>query len=475
MAINSADFQINSSGDIRRAASPATTTVYTVFELHEWLQDLADNAAAAGDDTLSILSANPSKIAGPRATNKPMSITLLNGFNVDDAAAQFFKYGSIEQENGAKLYTGVASIGSPLVAASPIYILQNAARLTSYWGAPGHIQVLVKAKASSAFIDNGDIRAFSRKWGQTFSDFPANLQAGSEQPVAIATSLDTNIGAVSKATALAYAAGITITVGDTTLDLGNGNGVKAYKGTIALNGTTTLLQAYQYLQAITSDGETGLINGVQGQFYRTLNVAYPANSAAPFGSFAGGKFFVAQGWKLTGVMASENTSYQLIDHAGATQSPPVSASITIGNLVIGDIVLVGRDSGTAIIMNEYTTSGTLTAGTALVVTPAIASDTPAAGFVRVNGVRYAYNSWTGSTFTLAANQTIANGLAAFVPFLDVVSTATTASVSFIYGSAFTARVKVRRGSGVEAIVPFETTLAVGAGASSVSVVRTLDV
>lgn len=473
MAINAADFSISATGDIRHTGG--NTTVYSVYDLHTWLQDLADNSAAVGDDTLSILSANPSKIAGPRATNKPMSITLLNGFNVDDATAQFFKYGSIEQLGGAVLYTGVASIGSPLVAASPIYIFQNAARLTSYWGTPGHIQVLVKAKAASAFIDNGDVRAFSRKWGQTFADFPANLQAGSEQPVAISTSVDTNIGAVTQAAALAYT-GITLAYGAATLDLGNGNGLRGYKGTITLNGTTTLLQAYQYLQAICADGQAGLVNGVQGQFYRMLDtVNYPANSAAPFGSFAGGKFFVAQGWKLVGVMAADAINYQLIDDLGVTQSPPITSSITVSGLVIGDTVLVGRDSGTDIIQNEYTLNGAVTASTAVVVTPAIKADTPASGNIRIGGIRYAYASWTGSTFTLAAATSIATATPAFVPFIDKTATVVTEPVSFIFSAGFTARVKVRLGGGGSAIVPFETTLAVAAGAASVTTIRTLDV
>ena len=474
MAINAADFSISATGDIRHTG--ANPTVYTVFDLHTWLQSLAGASTVVGADIVSILSANPSKIAGPRATNKPMSITLLNGFNVDDATAQFFKYGSIEQAGGATLYTGVASIGSPLVAASPIYIYQNLIRLTSYWGTPGHIQVLVKAKVASAFIDSGAVRAFSRKWAQTFADFPANLQAGSEQPVAISTAVDTNIGAVSLATALAYASGITLTYGTTTLDLGNTAGARTYKGTIALNGTTTLLQAYQYLQAICSDGQTATVNGIQGQFYRMLDtVNYPANSAAPFGSFAGGIYFFAQGWKVTGIMASDATNYQLIDDSGVTQSPPILSSITVAGLIAGDTVIVGRDTGTDINQAEYTINGAVTAGTALVVTPTIKSDTPAAGNIRVAGIRYAYTSWTGFTFTLAAAQTIANGLSAFVPFIDKTAAGPTEPISFTYAATFTARVKVRLGSGVTAIVPFETTLTVGAGAASVTTIRTLDV
>lgn len=476
MTINAAEFSIDSLGNIR---SISGTAVYSVLDLHTWLQDLADNTATSGDDNVSILSANPSKLAGPRATNKPMSLTLLNGFNIDDATAQRFNFGSIEQAGGNTLYTGVKSIGSPLVAASPIYIQQNGARITSYWGTPGHIQVLVKAKNAGALISNGDIRAFSRKFGQTYSDFSANLAAGSEQPVAISTSVDSNIS-LSLAAALALAPNVTITTGTTTLDLGNGNGARTYKGTIALSNGCTIAQAYQYLMAICSDGQTGLINGVQGQFFRALDeVNYTVNSAAPFGTLAGGKWFVAQGWKLTGVLPAESQNYQLIDDAGVTQVPPNVVGITVGGLVAGDTIIVARDSGTDLLMNEYTLNGAhSSAATSVVVNEAIKTDTPSTGTIRIKGLRFAYTAFNAATktFTLSAALGTAfnSGDPAFVPFLDKTAASTSESVSFIYNAGFTARVKVRLGSGASAIVPFETTFSVGAGGGSANAIRNLD-
>lgn len=478
MAINAAEFTINSTGDIR---SVSGTSVYSVLDLHAWLQDLADNAAASGDDNVSILSANPSKLAGPRATNKPMSLTLLNGFNIDDATAQRFNFGSIEQAGGNTLYTGVKSIGSPLVANSPIYISQNGARITSYWGTPGHIQVLVKAKAAGALISNGDIRAFSRKFGQTYSDFSANLAAGSEQPVAISTSLDSNI-TLSLASALALSANVTITTGTTSLDLGNGNGARTYKGTIALKNGCTIAQAYQYLMALCSDGQTATIGstGVQGQFFRALDeVNYAPNSAAPFGALAGGKWFVAQGWALTGVLPAESQSYQLIDDSGVTQTPPNLVGITIGGLVVNDSIIVARDTGTDLLMNEYTLNGAHAANaTAVVINEAIKSDTPSAGAIRIKGQRFGYTAFNAATktFTLGAQLGVAfnSGDPAFVPFIDKTVQNNPESVSFIYSAAFTARVKVRMGTAGSAIVPFETTFSVGSGGGSANAIRTAD-
>jgi hypothetical protein len=477
MAIDT-DFSVNATGDIRHVAG---TTVYSALQLHAWLQDLADNATSSGDDNVSILSSNPSKIAGPRAGNKPMSVTLLGTFNIDDTAAQFLNFGSIEQNSGNDLYTGVKSIGSPLVASSPMYVVQNDAKITKFWS-NGHIQILVKAKTAGTLIAGGaggspgDIRVFSRAFGQTYADFAANLTAGSEQPAAISTALDSNI-ALSFAAASALSSVVTITVGATTLDLGNGNGSRSYSGTIALTGGCTLAQAYQYCMAISSENSAVSIGGIPGWMFRALSTFTP-NAAAPFGTLAGGKWFIAQGWKITGVLPAEAQNYQLIDNTGATQIPPNMVGITIGALSVGDTILCGRDNGTDIIQNEYTLNGAHTSGmSTITVTGSIKSDTPSTGVIRVSGTRYSYLSWTGSVFTISGTLGVgySNGSSAFVPFIDKVATSTSESASFIFGSGFTARVKVRLGSGVTPIKPFETTFAVGSSGGSANAIRDPDV
>jgi hypothetical protein len=87
------DFAISESGNIRHVSG---TAVYTVLELHEWLQDLADDAAAAGNDLLDILAPNPSKLDGPRDPAVASRLNLLTSgsvqFNIDDNAAEFIRF-----------------------------------------------------------------------------------------------------------------------------------------------------------------------------------------------------------------------------------------------------------------------------------------------------------------------------------------------------------------------------------------------
>ena len=480
------DFTISATGDIRRQAG-ASTEVYTVLALHQWLQDLADDAAAAGNDLLDILAPNPTRLDGPRDAAVASRLNLLTdgsvAFNLDDTAAQFINFGSVKQQGAFVQYSGLKTIGG-IVAASPIYVVQSGSKLTKFW-ADGHIQILVKVKTANAFIDSGNVTAFSRKWGQTYSHFDVNLSAGGEGNAALNTSVDkalqVNNVTPTEAAVSALSAKVAVTFGDTTQDLGNGNGAKLYKGTITLSGGCTLQEVYQYLQYLTRENSAATLNGIPGWRYRVLNAAYPEVSVAPFGTFAGGTLFLAQGWFITGVLPAESTKFELIAHDGSTQVPPTLISISIGNLVSGDRVLVARDNGSgALLKDEYTPIAASSGATALTVVESIKTDTPASGVIRIKGLRYTYSSFNAGTKTfsglspaLASNIVTADDV--FVPYIDRQAAGATETVSFIYASNFNTRVDVRNGSGGSPIVPFSTTLSITNAGGSVNASRNSDV
>lgn len=484
MTINAADFQIDPSGNIRRAAAPATTNLYTVLDLHAWLQDLADNPNVTGDDNVSILSNNPSKLDGPRDPLVASRLNLINGFTIDDTVAQFFQKGSIKQAAGATMYAGLKTIGAPLVANSPMYVVQGTAKVPGAWWSPGHIQILLKVKTGNTFVPHtlpsgaspGWVTAYSRKFGQTYAHFDVDMTAGGENPAAITTALDSSIN-LTYGAATALAPHVTLTVGATTLDLGNGAGARAYSGTIALDGSISLQELYNYLQAISSEGSTASIGATPGWNFRGL-AGMAENTAAPFGSYQGGKFFFAQGWAVTGTKPAESLNYQLIDNTGATQSPPNVTSVSVTNLVAGDQVLVGRDDGgISIIQNEYTLNGAHgPAVTSIVVNEALKSDTPTAGTIRVGGVRLPYTSYNAGTktFTLAAptGQAFGANTSAFVPFIDINTTKTSESNSFLFSSAINMRAIVRNNGAV--IQEYNAPFTVGASGGSATVIRNSD-
>jgi hypothetical protein len=475
-AITASEFSINSSGDIRVATSPQ---IHSVLELHAWLQDMADDASSTGDDVVSILSSNPSRLDGPRSAVKPMFLNLLSTFNIDDTAAQYFKFGSISQDSGDTLYTGVKSIGSPLVTDSPLYVVQNGNKITEFWD-DGHIQILVKGKDSGTLIDGGDIYVYSRKYGQTYSNFPVNLSAGGEQPAAISTEL-TSWTTLDLTSALALSTKVAITIGDTTQSTGDVNGPKLYKGTITLSGGITIAEAAQYLQAIGDEASTTTINGVLGWKYKALDASYTPNTKAPFGEIAGGKWLVAQGWWISGALAADSQNYQMTSHDGTPVTNPVVTVITIGDLVAGVRILVARDDGAgSYIDDEYTLNGihgsTLTTVT---VNEAIKADTPETGYIRVGGVPYTYSTFNSGTkqFTLTGQlggSGYASGTECFVPFLDMLADSTEeTSANFTFSSQFNARLIARKGTS-PSYKPFTATFPVTSAGGAINAILDSD-
>jgi hypothetical protein len=475
------DFTVSPAGDIRRQAG-ASTEVYSMLALHAWLQASAYQEAATGDDFLDIYTPNPSKLDGPRDAAVASRLNLLTkgsvAYNLDDTAARFINFGSVKQQGAFVQYSGFRTIGG-IVAASPIYVVQSGSKLTKFW-ANGHVQIIIKVKTANAFIDGGNVTAFSRKWGQTYSHFDVNLSAGGESNAALSTALDGNI-LLTEAQAAALSTKVAVAFGDTTRDLVNGNGAKLYKGTITLSNSCTLQEAYQYLQYLTREDSAATLDGIPGWRYRVLNTAYTEIPAAPFGTFAGGTFFLAQGWLIAGVLPAESTKYQLIAHDGTVQVPPTLASITIGNLDVGYRVVVARDDGSGeVLKDEYTPVAAAVGATALTVVESIKTDTPAAGVIRVKGLRYTYASFNAGTKTFsglspALSSNIVTADDVFVPFIDRIATAGTESVSFIHAGNFNAQVLVRYGVGGSPIEPYDTTLTITSAGGSVNASRNSDV
>ena len=133
--------------------------------------------------------------------------------------------------------------------------------------------------------------------------------------------------------------------------------------------------------------------------------------AAPFGTFAGGKFFCAPGVVLTDTHADDANNFQLTDDKNNVKTAPTKVTLAINNTRDGDFVALFRlDAGSVIEKDYYAISGTPAAGaTTFDVSPTIRVDEPGKStggviFVVDNTEviehRYRFTSWTGSSFTL---------------------------------------------------------------------------
>jgi len=275
--------------------------------------------------------------------------------------------------------------------------------------------------------------------------------------------------------------------------------------------TRVLSQVYEYFKYVTRIGSTftmyptataqgGAITHTtkEGQLYirgHEDNQSSPTNTfspvkASPFGTFAGGKFFGAQGVWIESMAAADVQNYQLIDTGGTTRTPPNQQAIIISNLLSGDRVAVFRTvSGTEINKAMYSAaSGNNIGNSTFVVNEVIPSDTPTSGSIRIvdtsdtsatREVRYTYTSWDGPTKTFSGlSPTLdrtytATDDKAYVPYIDATAASTSASVTVIYNADRTILVRVRRKTSVP-ILPFETTGTFSSTGYSTSCIRTTD-
>lgn len=282
-----------------------------------------------------------------------------------------------------------------------------------------------------------------------------------------------------------------------------------YPYSIIINcATRTMAQVYEWLKYITRDGAnssqvyrqimypviSSTVVQQDGEEYISARMApdtaYTPVKASPFGTFAGGKFFGAQGVWVQNMAASDIQAFQLIDSTGATQTPPNFQSISVTGVVSGDKVTVFRTStGTTINKAVFTaTSGNNSGNTTFVVNEVIPSDTPTTGTIRIvdtsdtsnnRETRYTYTSWSGSTFTglsPALNRSYtATDDTAYVPYIDTTAAGTSVSVSIIYTTDRTVIARVRRYNGVgDSILPFETTGTFSSTGYSAAAIRTAD-
>ena len=131
MAIVAADWTIDrATGNIRYVGDDHNGTApsyATVIEFHRWLQDLADDAEFTGDDELDIIDQTPSD----RSTDN--IVTLINGFNINDATSEHLYDGSINQGTvgvDRVEYDGIVNFGNPEVI---IQVHQDGAVITDDW------------------------------------------------------------------------------------------------------------------------------------------------------------------------------------------------------------------------------------------------------------------------------------------------------------------------------------------------------
>lgn len=268
------DFSVNTAGDIRYTG---TTANYTVLELHRWLQDLADDAAASGNDLLDITDGTPSE----RSTDN--IITLNSPYNIDDTAAEHLYDGSIAQDSGATVYSGLVVVGA-VESGTNLQIIQNGALLTNYWGTGLNadatqnilLRIMIKTRANNVDIDGKRLRVQARELSDSYAEFSLTAGLGNST-AAIFTANDLNNQ--TAAATIATWSDVTNTEGLNLIDV-NGDSTSEEYYSQWDRGSRTLNQLYERTKWIQRRGTSETIHGMNGELFRgvTHSLAYDGES-----------------------------------------------------------------------------------------------------------------------------------------------------------------------------------------------------
>lgn len=276
------DFEIQNDKDIRYVGSTAN---YTVLAFHQWLQGLADDASEAGDDFMGITRDTPS--------NKQFDtiITLINGFNIDDTAAQHLYGGSIIQGAGGTevIYDGVQVLAP---AGMRLEIIQNGALITpNFWttglnaDAANGIshQFMVKVRTAGADIDGRRLLGTTREWGKTYLEFKINGTARGVNVMAFTGWGDDLNNTTSSGTVAGWSGITNVTAGYNGIDVNNDGSDEFYYSEWNRD-TYTINQLYERLKYLTRRGETTTLYGIAGQLFR--GITHEITVDGPSGTFS---------------------------------------------------------------------------------------------------------------------------------------------------------------------------------------------
>lgn len=292
------DFSVAVNGNIRHDSG---STTYTVLEMHRFLQDLADDASASGNDLVDITSDTPSD----RSTDN--IITLLGTYNIDDDAAEYLFAGSITQDSGNTVYSGLRVLGAVNNSATQLVVVQNnqlypftTTPASPFWGTQGSgglngdatsgvlMRVLIKSRDNGADIDGKRVRVQARHWGDTYDFFNVTLGQG-ESVAAVGTTPDaqndTSQGTVTAYTHVVNSGGTANapTGGFQAIDLNNGNGSFDYYSQWTYGVDTSgdgLKGIWEYIKDLSGNTSAKTIDGINGELFLGVTHDFPYTSEA---------------------------------------------------------------------------------------------------------------------------------------------------------------------------------------------------
>ena len=255
---------------------------FSPLHLHRLLSDLNDNEDIYGDDDLSRVDPVPS------GKDTGEIINLLSTMVISDTIAQHMYGGSVSQDSGDTLYSGLdVQVTSNTADTRPV-IIQNDAIVTDYWknafmpdSIAGNIRILRKTREDGVDIDGKRIRGAVLEFGDSYFFGGTTLGTASTALALFASPDGNNITDVAAVAGAPYNT-VVQTEGYQSLDFNNGNGPTPF-GLSFDYGSANALQSYERYKYIQRRGTAETLFNRNAQLFTGINFnfAYVNESGGP--------------------------------------------------------------------------------------------------------------------------------------------------------------------------------------------------
>lgn len=256
---------------------------YSPLDIHRMLADLNDDEDIAGDDDLSRVDPTPSD----RSTDE--IITLLGDINVADTVIKHMYGGSISQDSGNTLISGLdVQVTSPEADTQPV-IIQNDVIITDYWkngfmpdSIKGNVRIMLKTRVNGVDIDGRRVRGKLMEFGNSYFTGSTTLGPASTALALFSSTDGNNDTAVGTVAGAPYNT-IVITEGYQTIDYNNGNGAQPFGLKIDF-GSANSKQTYERTKYISRRGTAETLFGRDATYFDGINLNFPydGESGGPF-------------------------------------------------------------------------------------------------------------------------------------------------------------------------------------------------
>ena len=344
----------------------ATAEYFTVIELHRFLQDLADDASASGDDLIDITNDTPSDRSTDNIIQINTGYTLDNGtVGGGDPVWEHLYDGSIIEAQTGSIWDGLVVIAGE---GMDLQIIQNGAILTDDWwnnvpngeteGSHGlnrdvangiSHRFMLKVVNAGTPIDGRRIVTMTREVGKTYSEFKINGTARGNNVSALTYTDDLN----DTTDASARSTISNVTWGYNAIDINNDTTDEFYYSEWNMD-TYTSKEFYERMKWLTAC-ETALASGtgtnatpntaafydMDGNIFRGITHQIDGTQASgTFGTASGTHNSQAETVTWTEGTTSSSGQMVAVDHATAatkmwlqilTGIPPTNTTVLTGS------------------------------------------------------------------------------------------------------------------------------------------------